>query len=307
MTDIPGGRHGACTRSQAVAALGEYGVRSAVAAGVLVPLWPRVLVDSGRLLELRTRAAAALLVAGPDAVLCGRTAAWLLGCTAARTSTVHVLLPYDRRCRRQDGLRIHQGRCTEEDVVEIDGLPVLALDLVISELLCRDERREALACADQAVARHPEQQWARFTASVERRLACRVDRRGTKRAAALLSIVDGRAESPPESWLRLLVVEAGFPLPDVQHPVLDIDGELRYRLDLAWPQLRIALEYDGYEAHAGRAERDAARDDDLARRGWLTIRATADDLRNPVRLLDTLTGAFRSRRAPVAGRLLSAS
>jgi len=307
MVEIPGARHGACTRSQAIAALGDRGVREAIRSGALVPLWPRVLVDGGRLLRLHTRAAAAVLLAGPGAVLCGRTAASLHGCSAARTATVHVQLPYDRRTRPQDGLRIHQGPIAEQDVVEIDGLPVLMLDLVVSELLCRDDRREALACADQAVAMRPQPEWAAFRASVQDRLLSRVDRRGTKRAAALLQIVDGRAESPPESWLRLLVVEAGFPLPDVQHRVLDLDGEPLYRLDLAWPELRIALEYDGYEAHVGRAARDAARDEDLARRGWVTVRASATDLRNPVRLLDELSGAFRSRRGPVSGRRLPAA
>jgi hypothetical protein len=217
---------------------------------------------------------------------------------------VHVLLPYDRRTRMQHGLRVHQGRFDADDVVEVDGLPVLDLDLVVSELLCSKDRREALACADQAIAMRPEQQGMAFKASIERRLLNRVDRRGTRRAALLLQLVDGRSESPPESWLRLLVIEAGFPLPDVQHRVLDIDGKLIYRLDLAWPELRIALEYDGYEAHAGRALRDAARDEDLARRGWLTVRASAEDLRNPRRLIEELSSAFRSRRAPVTGRRL---
>ncbi len=105
----------------------------------------------------------------------------------------------------------------------------------------------------------------------------------------------GRADSPPESWLKLLVVQAGFPQPADQFPVVDALGCVRYVLDLCWPELRIALEYDGYESHEYRKDTDARRDRDLQRRGWVTIRATAKDLREPDELLDRLDEAFRAR------------
>jgi very-short-patch-repair endonuclease len=60
-------------------------------------------------------------------------------------------------------------------------------------------------------------------------------------------------------------------------------------LDFAWPRLRIALEYDGYEAHENRRAEDAVRDADLKRRGWKVIRADASDLRDPTRLFRCLT------------------
>jgi Protein of unknown function (DUF559) len=294
-------------RSDAVAALGIKRVKTALASGTLVALWPRVLVDGSRRLELLTRAAAALLTVGPDAVLCGLTAARLHGCTAASTSPIHVLMRYEQRMKARAELRVHRGWLSDDDVTEIEGLPVLALDRTIADLLCSHDRREALACADQAVALHPESRRAMFIAAVGLRLDQRRDRRGTRQAADLLRLVDGRTESPPESWLRLLVVEAGFPPPAVQYSIFDRDGALVYRLDLAWPEIRIALEYDGYEAHVGRQAQDAARDADLARRGWLTVRAAVDDLRNPRRLLDELTRAFRERHVPLTGLRLAAA
>jgi hypothetical protein len=287
--------------------MGTYALQVALANGTLAAPWPHVLVDGPRQLQLRTRAAAALLTVGSDAVLCGRTAAWLHGCTAARTSTIHLMRRYERRTRIRSGLLVHRGWYSDDEVTEIDGLPVHVNDRAIADMLCSDDRREALACADQAVAMRPEPLRAAFMAAIGERLRRRRDRRGTRRAAELLRLVDGRAESPPESSLRLLVVEAGFPMPAVQHCVLDLDGNVVYRLDLAWPELRIALEYDGYEAHVDRRSRDAARDADLARRGWYTIRATADDLRTPRRLLNELTEAFRERRFPLAGRRLAAA
>ncbi len=79
--------------------------------------------------------------------------------------------------------------------------------------------------------------------------------------------------------------------------MIDALACVRYVLDLCWPELRIALEYDGYEAHEYRLDRDAERDLDLQRRGWTTIRATAEDLREPNALLARLDDAFRVRGA----------
>lgn len=294
--EIAGALHGAVTRNQARAVLGEHGLRVALRQRRLVRCWRNVLADPARALDPRTRAAAALLLTGSRAVLTGSTAAWLHGCTAADTARIHVLLSYDRSVRSRRGLAVHSGRFQEEDVVELDGLRVLALDLVISELLCTASRPSALACADQALAAQPFELRGEFESAIVERLGTRWDRRGTRRANGLLHLVSGRAEAPPESWLRLLVVDAGLPLLVPQYEISDVDGRLLYRLDLSWPELRIALEYDGYQAHAGREAADAAREEDLRRRGWIVIRATAADLHNPSRLLRQLRGALRQRR-----------
>ncbi|MGH8917835.1 MAG: hypothetical protein ACRD0H_05760, partial [Actinomycetes bacterium] len=66
-------------------------------------------------------------------------------------------------------------------------------------------------------------------------------------------------------------------------------------LDLAWPEQRVALEYDGYAVHAGRAVEDGRRADDLRRRGWLVLVTTAEDLRDSRQLEVALREAFRSR------------
>src|SRR5215468_5932987 len=97
--DIPGSLHGACTRDQALAVLGRYGLRFAVANGQLTPLWRGVLVDPTRLLDPLTRAAAACIVVGPTGVLWGLTALRLHGCAEAETHPVHVITPYNRWAR----------------------------------------------------------------------------------------------------------------------------------------------------------------------------------------------------------------
>ncbi|MGH4026761.1 MAG: endonuclease domain-containing protein [Pseudonocardiaceae bacterium] len=265
-----------------------------LADGRIRRLWG-VLVPCDLFFDPYTRAAAALLVAGSEAALTGLTAAWLHGCRAAEFGTVHIAVPYARSLAAKEGLVVHQGRQLLADVVELGGLRSVSLEVAVTELLCTDTPRRALAVADQATALIPEGERPAFRFRLATRLGNRPDRRGTARANGLLPLVTGRAESPPESWLKLLVVEAGFPQPVDQFPVADILGTIRYVLDLCWPELRIALEYDGYESHEFRSDADARRDRDLERRGWITVRATAEDLREPAALLDRLEKAFRSR------------
>lgn len=257
-------------------------------------LWG-VLVPRELFFDAHTRAAAALLVAGSEAALTGLTAAWVHGCPAAGSGTVHVAVPYTRCLASKEGLAVHQGRRLLAHVVEVGGLRSVALEVAVTELLCTDTPRRALAVADQAAALVPDGDRAALLLRLATQLGNRADRRGTARAHGLLALVTGKAESPPESWLKLLVVEAGFPQPVDQFPVADILGCIRYVLDLCWPQWRIALEYDGYESHEFRRDADARRDQDLQRRGWITVRATAEDLRDPAALLDRLEDAFRSR------------
>lgn len=296
MPTLPENFRGPRTHAQLRAALGRRTLDKMRADGRVRQLWG-VLLPRELLLDPDTRAAAALLAAGPAAALTGLTAAWLQGCPAAATPIVHVAVPYSNSLRTQQGLVVHQGRRLLNEVIDVRDLRAVILEVAIAELLCTDVARRALAVADQAAALFPERERSAFRGRIADRLATRPDRRGTARAGGLLPLVTGRPDSAPESWLKLLVVEAGFPPPTEQFEVIDALACVRYVLDLCWPELRIALEYDGYEAHEYRLDRDAERDLDLQRRGWVTIRATAEDLREPSALLARLDDAFRGRGA----------
>ncbi|MPZ82421.1 MAG: DUF559 domain-containing protein [Actinophytocola sp.] len=216
----------------------------------------------------------------------------MFGCTAADAGEVHLLVGYDRPVRRAGGLVVHQGLFEEQDVVGLDGLRVHAFDCAIAELLCRASRRAALACADQAIVLSEEG----FRAEVLNRILTRRDPRGRRRGEILLLLATGLAESPAESWLLLGFFDDGLPIPRQQWPVMDLEGRERYRLDFAWDEARVAVEYDGHAAHVDRAEADAARQADLERRGWIVLRADADDLREPARLHAEIREALRRRR-----------
>lgn len=293
MSQLWAGRS-AVLRRDAVANMGERAVRVALGLGTLTQPWRGVVVRTADLAKLRTRAEAAVLSVRRPVVVSGPTALALHGCAAVgETGPVHVTVPYSRSARSRPGLVMHQNRYEPDDVVDVEGLPVFALDLAVAEQLCDGDRRKAFGSLDEVLRRHTDPE--AFRESVRERLAARDDRRGVAKALMLTDLATGRADSPPESSLLLVVVEAGLPIPEVQYPVHTIDGRLLYVLDLAWESWRIALEYDGYDAHEGRAAYDAERDRRLAGRGWQVVRATAQDLRDPSRVLGELKRAFADR------------
>jgi hypothetical protein len=296
MTDLPAGLHGAFGRADLIRLIGLPAVRAKLRTGALVRYSRSVLVDRSRQAELSTRAAAALLYAGPGAALTTHTTALLHGCAAADAGLVHVLSGYDRKVLRRPGLALHQTVFDESEVLELDGLRTVGLEFAIAELLCTANRAVALACADQALAFLDAPFRELFRAKVSERLDTRVDARGIRRAETLLRLATGLPESPAESRMLLALYDAGLPMPTPQFSVRDLDGNERYRLDFAWEQPRIALEYDGYEAHEGRQFLDAARDADLRARGWVVVRAHAPDLRRPARVVQAVRAEFAKRR-----------
>ncbi|MEV6648362.1 DUF559 domain-containing protein [Amycolatopsis sp. NPDC051371] len=277
--------------------MGRRAVLERLATGVLAQPWRGVVIHAADALNLATRAQAALIAVGPPAALSGATSLALHGISAINDTVVHVTVPYARRVESRLGLVIHRAEFTEFDVVELDGLKVFSLDLALADFLCDGDKRMAFAALEQAMRGLSTDHCQRLRDNVRDRVLDRRSKRGIHRAQMLLALATGKAESPPESILRLVVVEAGFPVPEAQFEITDINGRKLYVLDIAWPEPRIALEYDGFAAHEERQERDAERDQRLAGRGWVTIRATAADLRDPSRVIAELETCFARRAA----------
>ncbi|MEV4842021.1 hypothetical protein AB0K20_02135 [Micromonospora matsumotoense] len=106
------------------------------------------------------------------------------------------------------------------------------------------------------------------------------DRRGGRRARRVFDLADPAAQSPPESHLRVRLVLAGLPRPVAQHPVRLPSG-LVLHPDLAWPQFRVAVEYDGHW-HTGpdQLHRDRRRLNQLVTAGWIVLHVTSRRLRD---------------------------
>jgi hypothetical protein len=277
--------------------MGQRAVRQALAGGVLAQPWRGVVVHAADLLKFGTRAAAALLVAGQPSVLSGATSLALHGISVVEPADIHLTVPYERRVRSKPGLIVHQSEYRPDDVIELDGLTTFSLDLALADFLCDGDKRTAFAALDEAMRGLTPDHRRKLRENVRDRIVDRRDRRGIHRALTMLELATGKAESPPESILRLIVVEAGLPIPEAQYEIMTVDGRLLYVLDMAWPTRRIALEYDGFASHEERRDYDVERDQRMAGRGWITIRASAADLRDPSRVLAQLQAAFKARSA----------
>jgi hypothetical protein len=118
---------------------------------------------------------------------------------------------------------------------------------------------------------------------------------GSARARLVAELADGTAESPQETRLRLLLGSAGLPEPVAQFRVFDEEGFVA-RVDFAYPDLKIAIEYDGLW-HGGTTAflDDRRRLNRLAAAGWTVLHVTAADMRHPERLAAQVR-ALRAQR-----------
>jgi hypothetical protein len=119
--------------------------------------------------------------------------------------------------------------------------------------------------------------------------------RGMVRARTVAEWADGIAESPQETRLRLLFRRAGLPLPVAQFRVFDEDGFVA-RVDFAYPELRIAIEYDGlWHGERQAFLSDRRRLNRLIAAGWVVLHVTAEEMRRPARLAARIR-ALRAQR-----------
>lgn len=108
--------------------------------------------------------------------------------------------------------------------------------------------------------------------------------RGRRRVPELLGLVDPGAQSPRETWLRLVLIEAGFPRPQTQIPVLAPGGYARYYLDMRWLEYMVAVEYDGEQHRTDPVQyrNDVLRSEYIDSLGWRRIRVLAGHRREDV-------------------------
>jgi hypothetical protein len=117
-------------------------------------------------------------------------------------------------------------------------------------------------------------------------------RRGVVRARQALDLLDRRAESPGESLARVALVRCGIPRPQCNLNVMHL-GRWLARVDMAWPEYRVIVEYDGI-VHLPEAQRrkDALRRNLLQDAGWTVLVFTAADLGHPERMAALVRAAF---------------
>jgi len=119
--------------------------------------------------------------------------------------------------------------------------------------------------------------------------------KGVRMCREAVALMDGGAQSPKESWLRLLLTRSGFPPLQTQIPLLDRHGHRFAYLDMGWPERRIAVEYDGDHHRTDRAQYawDVQRLRLVTQLGWMHVRVIAED--RPYDIVDRVRRAWAHR------------
>jgi len=241
--------------------------------------------------DLRSRIDAVLLGAPSAAVVSHMTAAAVWGFQVPLVpddERVHLTVPPGSRVRSRHDRRIHCSVVPEPERRLFRGAPTTSPSRTWMDLAAHLPPGALLALTDQMLAQG-------FPADEFPRILDRSrGRRGVARARSVLPCADGLAGSPMESVLRWLIHEAGLPRPVLQYVVSDSAGAFLGRVDLAWPEHRVVVEFDG-DMHRERHVfvRDLRRQNGIVLAGWQMLRFTsADVLGRPSAVLRTMADAL---------------
>lgn len=231
-----------------------------------------VYVVTGMEVSAAVRAHAAWLWSRRRGVVAGFGAAAIHG--SKWVDRLQVIDIYHDNRHRLDGLSPRADRLVSGDVCLVSGVAVTTPARTALDLACWYPLTNAVAAID-ALARATELKIANVEALADQAGG----RRGIARARRALGLVDAGAQSPKETWLRTLLIEAGLPRPQTQIPIHDRYGKAVAYLDMGWPELKVAVEYDGDQHRTSRSQYsyDVRRLEMIARKGWIVIRVTAED------------------------------
>jgi len=262
---------GVASSGQILDYLTRRGFEALVNSGVLERIWQGIYCrgepdDSIRLRGLD-------YACGTDVPACLGTAAALHGFDTEEPADLHVLSPAGCRLRSTDGLVVHRR----------DGAPLVRVGERLAtspawtavEVARSLRRPRALATLDAALRSGTCQR-----VGLRRAAAQQAGRRGIVAVRDLIPLADGMAESAMESEARLAMLDGGLPRPVLQYEIIDGNGELR-RVDFAWPEERVAAEYDGIDWHSGpeAMRRDRRRQAALQDVQWTVIPIVFEDVR----------------------------
>lgn len=235
-------------------------------------IYPDVYIKKDSEPSLQDRVRAAWLWSARKAVVAGLSAAAVHGSKwVAENSPVELIHPNPRAPR---GVVTRRARLAVGEVASVNGLLVTTAARTAFDLGRRGDLRVAVARLD-ALFRAT----GVTVADVVAISACHPRTRGLRQLESALELVDRGAESPKETYLRLTLIRAGFPSPQTQIPVYGDGGEILAYLDMGWPSLLVAVEYDGDHHRTDRRQyvRDIRRLELLEQLGWLVVRVVAED------------------------------
>lgn len=234
-------------------------------------IYPDVYLREHSTPSLRQRSEAGWLWSGRRGVLAGLTAAALHG-----SGWIDDELPIElvwRNPHPPAGIITRNHLIHADEVTRVAGLPVTTPARTAYDLGRLLPRSESVARLDALKRANP------FPIEEVRLLIeAHPGARGLRQLRAALSLIDGGAASPKETWLRLLLIDSGLPRPTTQIPVHE-----RFRLiallDMGWETYKVAVEYDGDHHRTNRRQyaKDHWRTRKLEALGWIVVRVIAED------------------------------
>jgi hypothetical protein len=241
----------------------------------------RVYRVVGNPLSWRGRVLAACWAGGTRAVASHRTAAELGELPGRSVRRIEISCPRWRRAQH-DGLVVHESLVLDdEDKTSSSNIPVTSVPRTLFDLASVvGDRTHDLAVAT-ALRR-------KLTDLNElEAILVRLGRRGRAGTARFRTTLElhaaDRSQTESEAEHRILrqIVGHGLPAPTPQYVIRRTDGSFVARVDFAYPDLKIAIEYDSYAHHLGTEahDRDGARRNAILGLHWYPITATAADLR----------------------------
>jgi hypothetical protein len=245
--------------------------------------------------SLYTNTVGAWLWSGRKAPVTGRAASALHGSLWVDEAAPVELIW--RNNRPPNGIVTRNDHFAYDDVMEVHGMAVATPQRAGYDLgrhLPRDAavtHLDALARATGLAAEH-------VTPLIDRYKGAR----GIRRLRTAIDLMDGGAQSPKETSLRLLLIDAGYPRPTTQIPVIDGNGHTFAFLDMGWEDVMIAVEYDGDQHRTDRIQYawDVKRLRLVKQIGWHHIKVIAED--RPRDILARVARAWTLRRDSSDGR-----
>lgn len=257
-------------------------------------VYRNVYLRNGLQLTALTRARAAWLWSGGKATLTGLSAAAVLGAKWLDADRPAELNRVNRR--RPPGIIVHSYALTAQEVCIVSGIRVTTPERTAFDLGRTLPQARAIPILDALVNA--------TDLKVDGVVALAEDKpgaRGVQQLLPTLQLVDGGAESPQESRLRVLLVRAGLPAPETQIEFTDEYGRPFIRVDMGWRQWQVAVEYDGVQHWSDRYQRswDIDRIAILEALGWTVVRVSAEMLSRPQVIIERVLAKLRVAGCPV--------
>ena len=238
---------------------------------------------------------AAQLPLSDDVVFSHATAAAILDLPLpvwmADHRVIHVTAPRTANRPRRRDIRTHHASLVPTDCVEIDGFRVTSPARTYTDVAYLLKIPELVAFGD-AMMRHYGTSQRELVATVLRRKRYP----GRLKARYCIDLLNPKAESPKESELRILLMEARLPTPAINPDILDEYGQFLARADIAFEEYRVIAEYDGvHHAEMRQRAHDAARRAVLREHGWIVVEIVGEDMRYPHRVISRVKAALIER------------